>query len=165
MTNAVEIHELDYRAGKSFAIQDLDLTVPTGSIYGFLGPNGSGKTTTIRLILGLLRARAGTIQVLGEPMPLGAHFPHERPRSLAQLDESIGLELAIGLDDSCGIHAQAGRKLAHGGEGIAGTKTSGGNGDAHACGDLGIERVGATRVDMVEHDRYCIIVPIQYNTA
>jgi ABC-2 type transport system ATP-binding protein len=72
MSNAVEIHELDYRAGKSFAIQDLDLTVPTGSIYGFLGPNGSGKTTTIRLLLGLLRARAGTIQVLGEPMPLAA---------------------------------------------------------------------------------------------
>jgi len=69
MSNAVEIHELDYRAGKSFHIQDLNLTVPTGSIYGFLGPNGSGKTTTIRLLLGLLRARAGTIQVLGEPMP------------------------------------------------------------------------------------------------
>lgn len=72
MINAVEIHELDYRAGKRFHIQDLDLTVPAGSIYGFLGPNGSGKTTTIRLILGLLRARAGTIQVLGEPMPLRA---------------------------------------------------------------------------------------------
>ena len=72
MSNAVEIHALDYRAGKNFHIQDLDLTVPTGSIYGFLGPNGSGKTTTIRLILGLLRARAGTIHVLGEPMPLRA---------------------------------------------------------------------------------------------
>src|SRR5712692_7247015 len=72
MSNAVEIHELDYRAGKSFAIQDLDLSVPAGSIYGFLGPNGSGKTTTIRLILGLLRARAGTIRVLGDAIPLRA---------------------------------------------------------------------------------------------
>ena len=72
MTNAVEIRGLHYRAGKSFTIPQLDLTVPAGSIYGFLGPNGSGKTTTIRLILGLLRARAGTIQVLGEPMPLRA---------------------------------------------------------------------------------------------
>lgn len=72
MTNAVEIRELDYRAGTNFEIRDLDLTVPAGSIYGFLGPNGSGKTTTIRLILGLLRARAGAIQVLGEPIPLHA---------------------------------------------------------------------------------------------
>jgi ABC-2 type transport system ATP-binding protein len=72
MSNAVEIRGLQYRAGKSFEIHAMDLTVPTGSIYGFLGPNGSGKTTTIRLILGLLRARAGTIRVLGEPMPLRA---------------------------------------------------------------------------------------------
>ena len=69
MTNAVEIRGLHYRAGKNFEIGNLDLTVPAGSIYGFLGPNGSGKTTTIRLILGLLRARAGSIRVLEEPMP------------------------------------------------------------------------------------------------
>jgi ABC-2 type transport system ATP-binding protein len=69
MSNAIEIERLSYRAGKTFAIEDLDLHVPTGSIYGFLGPNGSGKTTTIRLILGLLRARAGRITVLGDAMP------------------------------------------------------------------------------------------------
>ncbi|HEY6224760.1 MAG TPA: ABC transporter ATP-binding protein [Gemmatimonadales bacterium] len=72
MSNAVEIRGLHYRAGKSFAIRNLDLTVPAGSIYGFLGPNGSGKTTTIRLILGLLRARGGTIRLLGEPIPARA---------------------------------------------------------------------------------------------
>lgn len=72
MTNAVEIRGLHYRAGKNFEIGNLDLTVPAGSIYGFLGPNGSGKTTTIRLILGLLRARAGTINVLGQSMPTRA---------------------------------------------------------------------------------------------
>ena len=72
MSNAVEIRGLHYRAGKSFMIPSLDLTVPAGSIYGFLGPNGSGKTTTIRLILGLLRARAGTISVLGQSIPARA---------------------------------------------------------------------------------------------
>lgn len=97
--------------------------------------------------------------------PLGADFPYERSCALAQFDEPVGLELAIGLDDGRGIHAQTGRQLAHRGEGIAGTKIPGGNGDAHARGDLGIERCGATWVDMVEHDGYCIIVPIQYNTA
>ena len=69
MTYAIEITRLQYRAGKTFEIPALDLHVPTGSIYGFLGPNGSGKTTTIRLILGLLRPLSGRITVLGSPMP------------------------------------------------------------------------------------------------
>lgn len=72
MSQAIEIRRLHYRAGKSFAIPSLDLTVPAGSIYGFLGPNGSGKTTTIRLVLGLLRPRRGSIRVLDRPMPQDA---------------------------------------------------------------------------------------------
>lgn len=69
MTHAIAIEGLRYRAGKAFEITNLDLHVPTGSIYGFLGPNGSGKTTTIRLILGLLRPLGGRITVLGDSMP------------------------------------------------------------------------------------------------
>ena len=64
MTHAIELERLHYRAGNAFAIQDLDLHVPSGAIYGFLGPNGSGKTTTIRLILGLLRPVSGRVTVL-----------------------------------------------------------------------------------------------------
>ena len=56
MSHAIEIRDLHYRAGK-FEIRDFALRVPTGSLYGFLGPNGSGKTTTIRLMLSLLRPR------------------------------------------------------------------------------------------------------------
>ena len=69
MSNAIDIRQLHYRAGKSFEITNLDLHVPAGAIYGFLGPNGSGKTTTIRLVLGLLRPLGGRITVLGERMP------------------------------------------------------------------------------------------------
>ena len=69
MTYALRTRELCYRAGTHFAIQDLSLTVPTGAVYGFLGPNGSGKTTTIRLLLGLLRANRGRIEVLGHDIP------------------------------------------------------------------------------------------------
>ncbi len=69
MSNAVEMRNVRYRAGRTFEIPDLTLHVPTGAIYGFLGPNGSGKTTTMRLVLGLLRALAGQIIVLGEPSP------------------------------------------------------------------------------------------------
>jgi len=69
MTDAIHIERLHYRVGNAFEIKDLDLHVPAGSIYGFLGPNGSGKTTTIRLVLGLLRPLGGRITVLGSPMP------------------------------------------------------------------------------------------------
>ncbi|HEY7195090.1 MAG TPA: ABC transporter ATP-binding protein [Steroidobacteraceae bacterium] len=69
MTHAIQLERLHYRVGKAFEIKDLDLHVPAGSIYGFLGPNGSGKTTTIRLILGLLRPLDGRITVLGDVMP------------------------------------------------------------------------------------------------
>jgi ABC-2 type transport system ATP-binding protein len=51
------------------AVDGLDLTVEVGRVHGFLGPNGSGKTTTIRALLGLIRADAGTMRVLGEPVP------------------------------------------------------------------------------------------------
>ena len=66
MTNIIEIRQLHYRAGRRFEIKQLDLNVPPGAIYGFLGPNGSGKTTTIRLALGLLRPLTGRITVLGD---------------------------------------------------------------------------------------------------
>ncbi len=48
------------------AVDSVDLAVPTGSVYGFLGPNGSGKTTTIRMLLGLVFPTSGTHRVLGE---------------------------------------------------------------------------------------------------
>jgi ABC-type multidrug transport system ATPase subunit len=72
MTNAIETRDLRYCPGKGFELADLSLHVPAGSVYGFLGPNGSGKTTTIRLALGLLRPGGGSLMVLGESMPENA---------------------------------------------------------------------------------------------
>ncbi len=57
-----------YRGGQ-LAVDGLDLTVPAGSVFGFLGPNGSGKTTTIRMLMGLIDPTSGTAEVLGRPMP------------------------------------------------------------------------------------------------
>jgi ABC-type multidrug transport system ATPase subunit len=72
-TYAVETHGLrkSYRTrkGKLIAVAGLDLKVPAGGVHGFLGPNGSGKTTTIRMLLGLIRADAGEIEVFGEDVP------------------------------------------------------------------------------------------------
>jgi len=58
--------------GGQLAVDGVDLEVPRGSIYGFLGPNGSGKTTTIRMLLGLVYPTSGRHEVLGTPMPEGA---------------------------------------------------------------------------------------------
>ncbi|MFF3671958.1 ABC transporter ATP-binding protein [Microtetraspora malaysiensis] len=57
--------------GGHVAVDDLHLAVPRGSVFGFLGPNGSGKTTTIRMLLGLVTPTSGRCSVLGEPMPDG----------------------------------------------------------------------------------------------
>ncbi|GAA2241943.1 ABC transporter ATP-binding protein [Rarobacter faecitabidus] len=54
---------------KVVAVENLDLTVPRGGVHGFLGPNGSGKTTTIRMMLGLTRPDSGTVELLGQPIP------------------------------------------------------------------------------------------------
>src|SRR2546430_8639983 len=64
--SAVEIHEVTKPFGPFTAVQDLSLEVPTGSIYGFIGPNGSGKTTTLRMIMRILHPDQGEIRVLGE---------------------------------------------------------------------------------------------------
>jgi ABC-type multidrug transport system ATPase subunit len=66
---AIETSGLTKIFGRQRAVDGLDLTVPRGSVFGFLGPNGSGKTTTIRMLLGLAGATSGEIRMLGEPMP------------------------------------------------------------------------------------------------
>ena len=66
---AVRTRGLTRRFGTQLAVDGVDLEVPRGAVYGFLGPNGSGKTTTIRMLLGLIRADAGEIELLGSPMP------------------------------------------------------------------------------------------------
>ncbi|WP_454197351.1 ABC transporter ATP-binding protein [Nocardia sp. Marseille-Q1738] len=63
--SAISIAGLTKSFGATRALDGLDLTVRTGEIHGFLGPNGSGKTTTIRVLLGLLRADSGTVRMLG----------------------------------------------------------------------------------------------------
>ena len=68
MSNAIETRGLRHRAGE-FELRGVDLNVPAGSIYGFLGPNGSGKTTTIRLLLGMAKPVSGEIRVLGRAVP------------------------------------------------------------------------------------------------
>jgi ABC-type multidrug transport system ATPase subunit len=63
---------LTKRFGSLVAVDGLDLEVHEGDLFGFLGPNGSGKTTTVRMLLGLVFATSGRIEVMGRPMPRAA---------------------------------------------------------------------------------------------
>ncbi|MDN4642782.1 ABC transporter ATP-binding protein [Arthrobacter sp. PsM3] len=66
---SIETSGLSKRFGHQLAVDGVDLAVPKGSVFGFLGPNGSGKTTTIRLMLGLAAATSGSVRLLGQDMP------------------------------------------------------------------------------------------------
>src|SRR5881392_1990918 len=83
MTAAVEIADVTKTFGQQTAVDALTLTVPAGSIYGFIGPNGSGKTTTLRMIMRILHPDRGHVRVLGEESNEAAHdrvgyLPEER---------------------------------------------------------------------------------------
>lgn len=72
MDYALNIHNLR-KDFKGFSLKDISFSLPRGYIMGFIGPNGSGKTTTLKLIMNLMRADGGSIEVLGKD-----HLKHER---------------------------------------------------------------------------------------
>lgn len=64
----ISTEQLTRRFGGLTAVDHLDLHVPPGAVYGFLGPNGSGKTTTIRMLLGLIRPNKGSVKLFDQPL-------------------------------------------------------------------------------------------------
>ena len=83
MTPAIVLRGLTKTFGETIAVRDLDLTVPTGALYGVIGPNGAGKTTLIRMILSILMPDRGELNVLGHASALSAkdrigYLPEER---------------------------------------------------------------------------------------
>ncbi len=83
MSNAVELTQVTKRFGDHVAVDQLDLVVPSGTVYGFIGPNGSGKTTTLRMILRILYPDEGRVCVLGRDRGTAAddrvgYLPEER---------------------------------------------------------------------------------------
>jgi ABC-2 type transport system ATP-binding protein len=81
--NAVELAHVTKTFGATLAVDDLSLHVPVGSIYGFIGPNGSGKTTTLRMILNIFGPDSGEVRLFGAPLrgardPRIGYLPEER---------------------------------------------------------------------------------------
>src|SRR5437870_1438651 len=80
---AVALRGVTKTFGAHTAVDDLSLTVPRGSVYGFIGPNGSGKTTTLRMIMRILHPDRGEVEVLGQQTLRAAndrvgYLPEER---------------------------------------------------------------------------------------
>jgi len=73
MSTAVKIKGLVKNYNGVFAVNNLDLSVPEGSIYGFLGPNGAGKTTTLKMIIGMTEPTAGEIEIMGKKVVFGSN--------------------------------------------------------------------------------------------
>jgi ABC-2 type transport system ATP-binding protein len=81
--NAVHLQQVTKAFGATLAVRDLDLTVPEGVIFGLIGPNGSGKTTTMRMVLNIIYPDAGTIRVFeaeraGPRLADVGYLPEER---------------------------------------------------------------------------------------
>lgn len=85
-TPAVRLTDVTKSFGTHRAVDGLDLVIPRGSLYGLLGPNGSGKTTTIRMIMGILHPDQGTVDLLGAADPDEA-----RRRRVGYLPEERGV--------------------------------------------------------------------------
>jgi ABC-2 type transport system ATP-binding protein len=98
--HAVEIDRVTKTFGAFTAVNDLSLQVPAGSIYGFIGPNGSGKTTTLRMIMRILHPDRGTIRVLGEEQ-----FGAANDR-IAYLPEERGLYKQMRVRDILRFYAE-----------------------------------------------------------
>ena len=116
----IATHRLTKRFGGLTAVDSVDLDVRAGDIYGFLGANGSGKTTTVRMLLGLVLASSGQIQLFGEPMPKAAAklLPRlgalvEGPAAYGHLSGRTNLMLndASGNSAARGSRADRGRRV------------------------------------------------------
>ncbi len=83
MPDAIVIDQVTKRFGRTTAVDALSLRVPHGAIYGFIGPNGSGKTTTLRMMMNILLPDSGSVEVLGDRSTAAArdrvgYLPEER---------------------------------------------------------------------------------------
>jgi ABC-2 type transport system ATP-binding protein len=137
MSSAISVRHLtkDFRIGirglKLRAVDDLSLEIPRGQVYGLLGPNGCGKSTTLKIVLGLVSATAGEISILGEPsatsaarrrtgfLPEAPYFHkfltgRELVRYCAQLSGVASADLDAAVEDALGLAAMneaAGRPI------------------------------------------------------
>jgi ABC-2 type transport system ATP-binding protein len=96
----IELNHITKSYDQHVAVDDLSLNVPKGSIYGFIGPNGSGKTTTIRMIMNILYPDSGIIRIYGKEH-IGSHFDQ-----IGYLPEERGLYRKMKVRELTGFYGE-----------------------------------------------------------
>jgi len=105
VTAVIRTAGLTKRFGSVTAVDGIELDVQERDVYGFLGPNGSGKTTTVRMLLGLVLPTAGTVEVLGAPIPRHARSVLHRVGALVESPAAyghLGARANLSLMDAAG---------------------------------------------------------------
>ncbi len=117
---AIEIESLTKWYGRTRGVEDVTFSIEPGEVFGYLGPNGSGKTTTIRCLMGLLRPDGGAVRILGERVVPGRGTQHAQIGYLpgdfriwgrAKARRSLGLLAALGGDGSAARRQELAARL------------------------------------------------------
>ncbi len=100
--NVLTINELSKSFGTQKVIDNLNFSVPEGTVFGFIGQNGAGKTTTMKMVLGLLKADSGEITVCGETVSYGQTKTNRRIGYLPDVPEFYNYMKPLEYLDLCG---------------------------------------------------------------
>ncbi|MBI2220866.1 MAG: ABC transporter ATP-binding protein [Acidobacteria bacterium] len=113
MTNAIEVRDLSRRFGEFVAVDRVSFDVREGEIFGFLGSNGAGKSTTIRMLIGLLHPSSGTARVGGVDV---ARDPEGVKRRIGYMSQRFSLYERLTVDQNirffAGLYGLSGERLA-----------------------------------------------------
>jgi ABC-2 type transport system ATP-binding protein len=99
--HALEVRSLRKVFGDIVAIDDLTMSVDKGTIYGLIGPNGSGKTTTIKVLMGLMRPTSGSAKLLGEELPL-----KHKSTLISYMPQELALYLDLTVSENMELFAK-----------------------------------------------------------
>ncbi|MBP6563169.1 MAG: ribosome-associated ATPase/putative transporter RbbA [Neisseriaceae bacterium] len=100
---AIEAHELTKRFGKFTAVDKVSFTIPQGEIFGFLGSNGCGKSTTMKILTGLLDASSGTAHLLGQPVDAGDMATRMK---IGYMSQAFSLYEELSVRENLALHAK-----------------------------------------------------------
>ncbi|WPX07668.1 ABC transporter ATP-binding protein [Anaerocellum danielii] len=97
MKYAIKVEGLTKKFGELVAVDDISFSIPKGSIFALLGPNGSGKTTTIKIICGVLRATKGYVEVLGKDV---SRYPEEVKQNIGYVSQKFSLYEDLTIEEN-----------------------------------------------------------------